>query len=41
MSRASLYSKKLKSSSPQMPMDDMEIIYAIFANPGIREGFGK
>jgi hypothetical protein len=30
-----------KSSSPQMPLEDREIISAVFVGLGIREGFGK
>jgi hypothetical protein len=30
-----------KSSSPQMPLEDMEIISASFSGSVIREGFGK
>jgi len=30
-----------KSSSPQMPWEDMQIISAIFARSVISEGFGK
>jgi len=33
--------RHLKSSSPQGPYEDMEIIYAVFAGSVIREGFGK
>jgi hypothetical protein len=36
-----LLSVYLKSSSPQMSLEDMKIIYAIFAGLVIREGSGK
>jgi hypothetical protein len=39
--KASLYSKKLKSSSPQVPLEDMEMIAGIFPGEGINEGSGK
>jgi hypothetical protein len=35
------YHPYLKSSSPQMPAQDMEIKSAFFAGSLIREGFGK
>jgi hypothetical protein len=38
---ASSFRRHLKSSSPQMPGQDMEIISAVFAGSVIREGFGK
>ncbi len=31
----------LNSSSPLTPLEDMKIIYAVFADLGISEGFGK
>lgn len=31
----------LESSSPQMPLEDMQIIYAIFLDSVISDGFGK
>ena len=31
----------LRSSSPQRPLEDMQIIYAIFAGSVIKEGAGK
>jgi hypothetical protein len=39
--KASLYSKKQKSSFPQMPLEDMQIISAAFAGLMIIEGPGK
>jgi hypothetical protein len=38
---ASFYPGHRKSSSPLMPLEDMEIISAVFAGSLIREGFGK
>jgi hypothetical protein len=34
-------SQTLKSSSPQMTLEDIEIISAVLAGSAIREGFGK
>jgi len=38
---ASFYHGHLKSFSPQMPTEDMEIISAVFVGSVISEGFGK
>jgi hypothetical protein len=35
------YHQHLKSSSPQVPAQDMQIKHAIFGSSVIREGFGK
>jgi hypothetical protein len=39
--RASFSRRYLKSTSPQVPGADMQIIYAVFVGLVVREGFGK
>jgi hypothetical protein len=33
--------RHMKPSSPQIPLEDMQIIHVVFAGSAIRAGFGK